>query len=354
MNRKKNVPSLLFGLLLSFALGIPSAFAAIVVDNSPDTTAVATIITNFSNQFGVEYLGDRFTLANNTTITGGAIFSHISFGAVNDSVRFVILPDAGGVPGAVPVLDVVTTLDAVDNTLATSDDFMNRKHATIPQQLLPAGNYWFYMSGIGVQINQGTGAYDDNSFYRGFDGNPDLEVGTDDGRGDVFFTLEGEAEQTGVTENDGCDVGGGGNDIDTVEADSDGTSIFVHLNLCAAIDDKVIYRIHFDYTDQFDGFGNNNPDTPTNAGCVTTSDDTMMLRGNRETGPGEITTDTNMIWYEVDYDELAKNGVILGSGDQVLIWADSQYKSINDRAPNTQEPCSKPQVIGEVMDLTLQ
>ncbi len=159
-------------------------------------------------------------------------------------------------------------------------------------------------------------------------------------------------------ENDGCDVGGGGNDVDTVEAYSDGTTIFVHLTLCNDIESGVKYRVHFDYTDQTDldeDATDEAPDTPdSDETCQTTSDDTMMRRGTRETGPGIITEDTDMLWYEVDYDELTKNGFDLVSGDQVLIWVDTQFRGINDRAPNTQEPCSKPQTLGEVIDLTLE
>ena len=41
----------------------------------------------------------------------------------------------------------------------------------------------------------------------------------------------------------------------------------------------------------------------------------------------------------------------------VLIWVDTQFRGINDRAPDTLtngDTCSKPQVIGEVLDLTLE
>ena len=193
MNRsRKSVSSILLGLLFSFALGIPSAFAVVVVDNSPDTTGVPRS-GNFTNNTSIQYLGDRFTLAQATTITGGAIFGpvFIATSAVGFPVRFVILPDDGGVPGAVPVLDVLSVLDAEDDTLTTSDPTMSRKHATIPQQSLPAGDYWFYMAGDGFSLGQGTGIYDDDSFFVGFDSNPDLEGGAFTGFGDVFFTIEG-------------------------------------------------------------------------------------------------------------------------------------------------------------------
>lgn len=163
-----------------------------------------------------------------------------------------------------------------------------------------------------------------------------------------------------VSEDDGCDVGIGGNDVDTVLASSDGASIFVDLTMCAAIDPKVKYRVHFDYTDQTNQDADDTdeaPDTPDNTDCQTTSDDMMMRRGNKDTGPGMITSDTDMVlWYEVDYAELTQNGASLGPGDQLLIWVDTQFKGINDRAPNTEsgDTCSKPQVIGEVLNLTLE
>ncbi len=54
---------------------------------------------------------------------------------------------------------------------------MLRKHATITPQVLPAGDYWFYMAGDGSNLMQGTGHYVDDFFYYGSDGNPDLEEG---------------------------------------------------------------------------------------------------------------------------------------------------------------------------------
>ena len=80
----------------------------------------------------------------------------------------------------------------------------------------------------------------------------------------------------------------------------------------------------------------------------------MKRHGSRDTGPGTITQpEDNMLCYKVNYSELNKNGKTLTSGDTVLIWVDTQYRGINDRAPDTQEPCSKPQSLGEVLVLTL-
>lgn len=141
---------------------------------------------------------------------------------------------------------------------------------------------------------------------------------------------------------DGCNEGNGGNDINVVEATSDGTNIEVHLTLCANIDPQTQYKVHFDHTSPF--ATENNPD------CETTSDDTMKLGArNKETGPGVITPTGNMIWYSVTYAELGLSG-----GDTVLIWADTNKKNEKDRAPNTDGGnCNKPDVETELIPLTL-
>jgi len=193
MKRTTAVLSLLL-LSVPFTVG-----ADVVVDNSPDGTGVMTFNSTFGAMFPGQYVGDRFTLVNDTVITGGAIFSSSApmFSIVGTPVVFVVLPDEGGVPGNTPVINEAVLLDAVDNVLTTRDPGMLRKHATIPPHLLPAGDYWFYMAGDGSQLMQGTGHYDDNVFYFGEDANPDLERGAANvGNGDTFFTIEGDSAVT--------------------------------------------------------------------------------------------------------------------------------------------------------------
>jgi uncharacterized repeat protein (TIGR01451 family) len=187
-----------FTALFACLLFAGQLMAAVIVDNSPDTTGVPELATNYTNLFGSQYMGDRFTLYQDATITGGAIFSGTGYSVLGAAVRFVILPDEGGVPGAVPVIDETTVLDVVDTTLTTSNPNLDRKHALIPPQILPAGDYWFYMTGVGTSIGTGTGAYDDDILFMGADSNPDLEIGANPGIGDVFFTLEGILPIIGV------------------------------------------------------------------------------------------------------------------------------------------------------------
>ncbi len=198
--------------------------AAVVVDFSPDTTGAAVFL-KVGNSALHQQIGDKFMLPVATTIEGGSIFSdrNAPGGFVGSPVRFVILPDAGGLPGAVPVIDVVTTLDVIDTSLTTSQPALNRKHASIPPQTLPAGTYWFFMKGIfRLSIGQATGIYDDNLLLLGFPP-PVLDIPVP-GLGDVFFALDGSAggdgDDDGVPDDeDNCpDV----SNPDQEDADNDG------------------------------------------------------------------------------------------------------------------------------------
>ena len=174
---------------------VPSqqSFADVVVDFSPDTKGTnVPFHPCFSNSQVTSYFGDTFTLSVATTIRGGSVFSCDNVGFVGDPVRFVILPDVAGLPGPDPCVDVFRTLDVVDTTLTPPISNLTRKHASIPPVVLPAGTYWFYMTGDGAEIGQATGLYDDNSLAAGDDLNPDLELQFS-GLGDVFFTLDGSA-----------------------------------------------------------------------------------------------------------------------------------------------------------------
>ncbi len=160
-----------------------------------------------------------------------------------------------------------------------------------------------------------------------------------------------------VTVTDGCDVGGGANDIDTLTASFDATAdeITVVMVLCDDADDKTKYRVHFDHTVPFFDDDDRNGDLVVDGldFCFTTSDDTMKHRGDRDTGPGLIEVDGNTLTYTVPVDDLDP---LLDLGDTLYIWANTQFKGINDRAPNTEsgDGCSKPEVETEVLALTLE
>jgi len=183
----------------------------------------------------------------------------------------------------------------------------------------------------------------------------------------AIFAWAGTA-MAAVTNNDTCELGENANDINKVTASYDASSdaIVVEMALCGdslapawqSIYSKTKYRVHFDHTAPFavdadrDGDGIVDEDDF----CATTSDDTMMHRvhknATKDTGPGIIWVDSNTLTYTVPVVELSFS---LGISDTVYIWADTQWKSINDRAPNTEsgDGCSKPEVASEALALTL-
>ncbi len=179
----------------------------------------------------------------------------------------------------------------------------------------------------------------------------------------AFVLLLGLADPASAVEDvDGCDAGiPDAADIEKLTATfDDGTGkVTVVLDLCGDTDSQTKYRIHLDHTAPFAGDapidcrGDSEPDL-----CCTTSDDTMMTRVHRgnskDTGPGTIQVSGDMITYMVTLAELGLDANILPS--EILVWADTQFKGISDRAPNTEwgDGCAKPETPQEVLQLSLE
>lgn len=176
----------LAGLVLAATVG--QVQAAFVADYSPDTTGAVVQTTNFSNKHSLQILGDQFTLATDTTLTGGAIFSDLSWGAFGDSARFMIFAEADVLT---PLIDIVTTLDAVDSLFTSTRTGLTRKHATISPTFLSAGTYWFSMPGNGVEIAQATGViFNDGALRTG-----SVNLTNSESYGDMFFQVEGVSSE---------------------------------------------------------------------------------------------------------------------------------------------------------------
>ncbi len=152
--------------------------------------------------------------------------------------------------------------------------------------------------------------------------------------------------------DDGCGENNDHTDVSTVTVTSDGTNITVDVLLCGAIpaNDKTKYRLHIDH------WGTTALD---NSACLTTSDDTMMIRrigtpGEKTTGPGVILESgegTTTITFIVAYTALVDDGDNEAeAGDILLFWVDTHHRGIQDRAPDTEgESCSKPDECDEVI-----
>ena len=176
-------------LLLSClaALFAAQAQAALVVDYSPDTTGV-TQSGEWVNQYDIQIIGDRFTLAHDTYLTGGSIFSGSGYGATGNRARFMLFGDSSGSPGSL-LVDLLTAIDAVDDQLTTSIPALTRKHASIAETFLAAGSYWFALAGDGVELAQSSGVHADGGLNYG---QSDLALRCDN-CGDAFFTLDGRS-----------------------------------------------------------------------------------------------------------------------------------------------------------------
>ena len=169
--------------------------ADIVVDFSPTAVLAGggTLgVNTWANEFDSQVVADSFYWPGGE-LTGGSVFSTEERGAVGDGVRLVVLAALGA--GEIPLIDVTTTLDAVDSLYSV--DGTTRKHATITATYLAEGNYYFYLTGVSdprTDIGAATGLYDDGLVYIDTNGNPD--IGDTDGRdlGDLLFQIEGNVQ----------------------------------------------------------------------------------------------------------------------------------------------------------------
>jgi len=161
---------------------------------------------------------------------------------------------------------------------------------------------------------------------------------------------------------DGCDNGDDPNDIKTIKAFfDDGTGeITVEMILCSdpsQPNNKTKYRVRFDHTAPFFDEADRNGDQVVDANdiCFNTADDTMAFGRKKATnkimGPGLVDVNAKPLTFRV-----AVNDLGLTLGYTVFIWAETQLKSIKDRAPNTvsDDGCSKPEADAEVVALTLE
>ena len=186
------LPTTPLATLAAAALLAPCTLADVLVDNSPDTLGVGNV-SNLANKVGgpgpEQTSGDDFQLAQGVEVTGASIFSHSDGGSAGDTATLLIYQLENGVPG--PIVLAHTGSIEVDNDGTLSKPLLNRKSLTLPAPVtLPAGDYVFSLHGE-LEIFQGVSDYDDNTIYWGDGANPDLNLGTWTGLGDVLFQLHG-------------------------------------------------------------------------------------------------------------------------------------------------------------------
>jgi hypothetical protein len=144
---------------------------------------------------------------------------------------------------------------------------------------------------------------------------------------------------------DGCDVGGNGNDIRSIQShyEPKRDRILVTLRLCDAAKPRATYRLHVDHAAPFVGR------TRAQGGCATLADTVVAQtpRGHRGIGSSRIVG--NEVRFVVPLDKLG-----VGAPKQqplIGLWATSTLGTVEDRAPNREagDDCAEPQVATETL-----
>jgi hypothetical protein len=144
---------------------------------------------------------------------------------------------------------------------------------------------------------------------------------------------------------DGCEVGGGGNDIHSLQShyDPKRDEIVVILRLCSAARPKATYRVYLDHTAPFVG------KAAASATCATMADSVVAQTPDGHQGVGASRVQGNTVRFVVP---LAKLHV--GNPKDVPLipmWATSTLGKVEDRAPNreTGDGCEHPRAATETL-----
>ena len=144
---------------------------------------------------------------------------------------------------------------------------------------------------------------------------------------------------------DGCDVGGRGNDIRSIQShyEPGKDRILVTLRLCDEAKARATYRLHLDHAAPFVG------KPQAQGGCATLSDTVVAQtpRGHRGIGSSKLVG--NEVRFVVPLDKLG-----IGTPKQqplIGLWATSTLGSTEDHAPNREagDDCAEPQVATETL-----
>ncbi len=163
----------------------------------------------------------------------------------------------------------------------------------------------------------------------------------------VSALLASRADATGFDRLilDGCEVGGGGNDIHSLQSryDPKRDEMVVTLRLCSAARPKATYRVYLDHAAPFVG------KAAASASCVTTADSVVAHTpgGHRGVGTSRIKGDT--VRFVIP---LAKLHVGKPKNVPLIpIWATSTLGDTIDRAPNSEagDGCEHPRATTETL-----
>ncbi len=144
---------------------------------------------------------------------------------------------------------------------------------------------------------------------------------------------------------DSCEIGGGGNDIHSIQShyEPDRDRIAVTLRLCDKAKRDASYRVHLDHAAPFVGRAR------AAAGCVTTADTVVARTPGGHRGVGSSRIDGDLVRFVIP---LAKLHV--GKPKDVPLvplWATSTLGSVKDQAPNSEtgDGCVHPRATTETL-----
>jgi hypothetical protein len=145
---------------------------------------------------------------------------------------------------------------------------------------------------------------------------------------------------------DGCEVGGGGNDLHSVQShyEPERDRIAVILRLCGPARREATYRVHLDHAAPFVG----RAATPATS-CATTADSAVARRpgGHRGVGTSEVQGD--LVRFVVPLASLRVGAP--ADVPRIPLWATSTLGKVEDRAPNreTGDGCAHPRATAETL-----
>jgi hypothetical protein len=152
---------------------------------------------------------------------------------------------------------------------------------------------------------------------------------------------------------DGCEVGGGGNDIYSVHSryDADQNEIVVTLRLCSEARRKATYRVHLDHAAPFVGEAAAPlvAEATAPATCDTLADSVVARTPGGHQGVGASEVEGNQVRFVVPLDDLD-----VGEPEDVPLvplWATSTLGGTVDRAPTAEagDDCAHPQARTETL-----
>ena len=158
----------------------------------------------------------------------------------------------------------------------------------------------------------------------------------------------GPADATAIGDRlilDGCEVGGGGNDIHSVQShyEPERDQIVVTLRLCSAARPKATYRVYLDHAAPFVG------KAAASATCATTADSVVAHTPGGHQGVGTSRSRATRVRFVVP---LAKLHVGKPKDVPLIpLWATSTLGKVDDRAPNSEagDGCAHPRATTETL-----